>query len=60
MDYEQLLKEMSRQKDEMTTLERMMAYAKGEEVDHIPFYAYRRGYGGFPVRIYNGGLPERP
>lgn len=37
MDYEQLLKDMGQQKEEMTAMERMVAYAKGEEVDHIPY-----------------------
>ncbi|MEG1965449.1 MAG: uroporphyrinogen decarboxylase family protein [Oscillospiraceae bacterium] len=36
MNYETLLVEMEKYKDEMTPMERMMAYAKGEEVDHIP------------------------
>jgi len=37
MDYATLKKEMELYKDEMSPMERMMAYAKGEEVDHIPF-----------------------
>ena len=37
MTYEELLREMKEQKDEMTVMERMIGYAKGEEVDHIPY-----------------------
>ena len=37
MTYEELLREMKGQKDEMTVMERMIGYAKGEEVDHIPY-----------------------
>ena len=37
MTYEELLREMEKQKDEMTVMERMMEYAKGNEVDHIPY-----------------------
>ena len=41
MDYVELKKLMSEQKDEMTAAERMKAYNAGEEVDYIP-YTYRR------------------
>lgn len=37
MDYETLRREMERYPDTMTNRERMAAYAKGEEVDRIPF-----------------------
>lgn len=37
MDYEQLKKLMSEQKDEMTAAERLKAYNAGEEVDYNPY-----------------------
>lgn len=37
MDYETLKEEMQKYPDTMNPMERMMAYAKGEEVDRIPF-----------------------
>lgn len=37
MDYETLKREMQKYPDTMTNAERMAAYAKGEEVDRIPF-----------------------
>ena len=37
MTYEELRKELEGLKEEMTVMERMMGYIKGEEVDHIPF-----------------------
>ena len=37
MDYAELKKLMSKQKDEMTAAERMKAYNAGEEVDYIPY-----------------------
>ena len=37
MNYKELLEKMSKQKDEMTNSERIVEYAKGEEVDRIPY-----------------------
>lgn len=37
MEYEQIKKELSSMKSEMTSVERMSAYLKGEEVDHLPY-----------------------
>lgn len=37
MTYEELLVEMEKYPDTMNAMERMMGYAKGEVVDHIPF-----------------------
>lgn len=37
MDWETMMKEAESFKDEMTDAERNRAYAKGEEVDHIPY-----------------------
>ena len=37
MEYDELKKLMSTQKDEMTAAERMKAYNAGEEVDYIPY-----------------------
>lgn len=37
MDYQELLKEMSKQKEEMTDNERTKAYLEGKEVDYLPF-----------------------
>lgn len=37
MNYEQLKLESEKYKDTMSNMERMIAYAKGEEVDRIPF-----------------------
>ena len=37
MNYEELKREMSKQKDEMTAAERMKAYNAGEEVDYQPY-----------------------
>jgi len=36
MNYQELKQEAEKYRDQMTPMERMMAYAKGEEVDHIP------------------------
>ena len=38
MNAEELIKELQTLPDEMTSSERYAAYARGEEVDHIPFY----------------------
>ena len=37
MEYEELKRLMSEQKEEMTAAERMKAYNAGEEVDYIPY-----------------------
>ena len=37
MTYEEIRKELEGLKEEMTVMERMMGYIRGEEVDHIPF-----------------------
>lgn len=37
MNAEELIKELQTLPDEMTSSERYVAYARGEEVDHIPF-----------------------
>ena len=37
MEYEQIKKELSTMKSEMTSVERISAYLKGEEVDHLPY-----------------------
>ena len=37
MEYEQIKKELAGMKSEMTSVERMNAYLKGEEVDHLPY-----------------------
>ena len=37
MEYEQIKKELSTMKSEMTSVERISAYLKGDEVDHLPY-----------------------
>ena len=37
MEYEQIKKELSTMKSEMTSFERISAYLKGDEVDHLPY-----------------------
>lgn len=37
MEYQELKKALEEQKEEMTPQERMQAYMRGEEVDHIPY-----------------------
>ena len=37
MEYEQIKKELSSMKSEMTSVERISAYLKGDEVDHLPY-----------------------
>ncbi len=37
MEYEQIKKELSAMKSEMTSVERISAYLKGDEVDHLPY-----------------------
>ena len=37
MEYEQIKKELSTMKSEMTSVERISTYLKGDEVDHLPY-----------------------
>ena len=51
MNAEELIKELQTLPDEMTSSERYAAYARGEEVDHIPFY--------YPPRYIINSLTSR-
>lgn len=63
MTYEELLEEMSKQKEEMTVMERMIGYAKGQEVDHIPFRLVgadtAAGIYGYTLQQYRDDLEVR-
>ncbi len=55
MTFETLLTEMANYKEEMTASERMQAYVKGEEVDHIP---YTMNYAEFAAGLYGYSIQQ--
>lgn len=64
MDYTELKKLMSSQKEEMTSMERIKAYNEGKEVDYIPFVLQAPDFAmanifGYTTMQYNKDLDIR-